>query len=767
MKALFWVKVKWVEGVTVLVMVTGGIAAIGVQRLLAEEPVAPAAPAGGREFKVKKDHPRIWVTPERLARLKELQKRNTPEWQSLKTSADLLLTKEVPTGIHVPSLAVYDLAMMHLMTKDSAPADAGKYATKALEIMHWYFDKEAIKAIYGGYDPKTQPPFPNYGGYAPGYVVRSIVPPLAVGYDWLYDRLSPQEKSAFAAKLQEWRDWYTVYGAGNSGFPGGINNWNTNYACSEMLTGLATFGDNPRAVECVNHAVDDYYGKCFKPAMERGAKRGYPVDHFNYGKNEKKVAPDYPAYALQSGAKGGFPTESTSYGPESLAKILMTFEALKTATGKDYFRDCAYFEDAGRYMLNMTLPGLVGVFPYGEMSVQATGGGLNDRESNAMAVLVNNSPGLRGVIERWLRRGIGSLSHAHPALGFLWYDPDTPEAAFDTLPTDYLVEGNHFIFSRSDWGPDATWVSFQAGDNFGGRPGSNDYGHFTIYRKGWLIPESGGTAVGSNCRCVFLIGGEGQKSRCYRPATKLIRYETTPDSLYAETDLANAYWDDRGTPTSHPLESYSRTFVFLKPDTVVVLDRLTSTEGSVQLTKEALSQYPFTEPTVDGNLISGTSDKGGSKVFQKVLLPEKAVISKVNLKFKQSLCNIDWTVKVSPPAPQKEDLFLSVFQAADANVAQMASTTRLEGREKTAVGVQVGNRVVLFGRTGQIDGALTYKLDATGASKQLILNLRPTCVYEIKDNDKPLATLTSSGQGSMSFEVTPGTFHTIEIVPKQ
>lgn len=65
-------------------------------------------------------------------------------------------------------------------------------------------------------------------------------------------------------------------------------------------------------------------------------------------------------------------------------------------------------------------------------------------------------------------------------------DPD----ARSRLPLTKFFDGIGLLVARSDWGPDATYVTFKAGDNFWSHQ-HLDEGAFTIYKGGPLAIDSG------------------------------------------------------------------------------------------------------------------------------------------------------------------------------------------------------------------------------------------------------------------------------------
>ena len=40
-----------------------------------------------------------------------------------------------------------------------------------------------------------------------GYQCRNLLPGMAVGYDWCYNRLTPAQRSQFQTQMEQWAEW--------------------------------------------------------------------------------------------------------------------------------------------------------------------------------------------------------------------------------------------------------------------------------------------------------------------------------------------------------------------------------------------------------------------------------------------------------------------------------------------------------------------------------------------------------------------------------
>src|SRR5262249_16012468 len=88
----------------------------------------------------------------------------------------------------------------------------------------------------------------------------------------------------------------------------------------------------------------------------------------------------------------------------------------------------------------------------------------------------------------------------------------------------------------------------------------------------------------------------------------------------------------------------------------------------------------------------------------------------------------------------------------------LSSDQRLEG-------AQIGDRVVLFGRDGDVDLAtpVSYQVTGNGLVQQLVTNLEPGVVYQVQADGAPLPTVTASAQGTIVFATSGSGTQTITI----
>ena len=206
----------------------------------------------------------------------------------------------------------------------------------------------------------------------------------------------------------------------------------------------------------------------------------------------------------------------------------------------------------------------------------------------------------------------------------LWLDPSIPSVPPENCPETRLFPVNGHVIMRSDWTEDATVALFRCGrfgtiDGTGGRNNLDNL-HFIIYRAGYLAPPTGckhgvnegvwkmptrgnvhpygkqtiahnSITVGRKPielrdyrkRVIGVIPRGGQstirmpnwfkawglkeKDRGGFKQGDITAYSTSPECDYACGDATHSYPPER-------VKKITRQFVYLKPDTFVVFDRV-------------------------------------------------------------------------------------------------------------------------------------------------------------------------------------------------
>jgi len=245
----------------------------------------------------------------------------------------------------------------------------------------------------------------------------------------------------------------------------------------------------------------------------------------------------------------------------------------------------------------------------------------------------------------------------------LWYDPDLPPVEPKMLPPARLFPENGHVVMRSDWTADATYALFRCGrygeiDGAWGRNNADNL-HFIIHKRGILAADTGAVHSLNNAALGFAgsqvqgegrphldqyarqtiahnsitVGSEPMELRGWKDALlgtvrgggqspiqddswrklwdlpkpkagdrpfkegRIIAYETSPLFDYAAGDATHSY-----PPTR--VKSITRQFVYLRPDTFVIFDRVHNVRAGLETRWLLHSLY---EPRFDGKTAPDSS----------------------------------------------------------------------------------------------------------------------------------------------------------------
>ena len=222
---------------------------------------------------------------------------------------------------------------------------------------------------------------------------------------------------------------------------------------------------------------------------------------------------------------------------------------------------------------------------------------------------------------------------------WLYDDPDAQE--MQPALTDHVTPFS--IVSKSDSTAGATWTGIYSGPSQYGDHNHGDSGGFFFYRKGqWLTFEEYGypgswpdstAATGRAHNTLILNWHDTGLFRNSHPPAIYPRAARTPSGYaavcdpsycYAELDLTGGYSTaatDFGS--SADVQMVKRTYLYLKPDLVVIADRVRYQPGVSAATGEWL-QAGTVAPAIHGNVI--THIAGDQKLTATIVAPAAPLV---------------------------------------------------------------------------------------------------------------------------------------------
>jgi hypothetical protein len=340
---------------------------------------------------------------------------------------------------------------------------------------------------------------------------------FALGYDWLYDRWSDEQRRALRAAIVEkgLKPGLKVYG-GKGGWPRNENNWNQ--VCNGgLLSGALAIADaEPElAAQVVSEAV-----------------RSVPLAMRHY-------EPD------------GAGTEGVTYWGYGSHFNIVLLSSLQTALGTDFgLSRCGAFDKSGFYPLYLCGAGRYS-FDFADCSVVR----ISEPQHFWLARQYGEPLYSRFRLEA-LERG----DETGKLWDLLWFDDSGKAADLAALPLDRYFRHAECASMRSSWSQDALIVGIQAGDslNLGGHR-HLDLGSFIVDALGerWIIDsgkehETYMTHTNRQPRHAFYrVRAEGHNVPVLNPGpgpdqdpkavARITRFESSPERAVAVVDLSQAY----------------------------------------------------------------------------------------------------------------------------------------------------------------------------------------------------------------------------------
>jgi hypothetical protein len=362
-------------------------------------------------------------------------------------------------------------------------------------------------------------------------------------------------------------------------------------------------------------------------------------------------------------------------------------------------------------------------------------GGDRDKALSARRMLVNRfredaqHQAVHTFNEQTPRSSVGSYAYKD----FLWHDTTVSSGDLQQFPLAWWSRGAGYVYSRSSWTDEATYFFLKCGDRFTAHQ-HLDVGHFLIWKHTELAGDGGhyddfgsphdvNYHLRSIAHSTILVqdpeerwpairggqvtandGGqhhdwrhhngaladpadwEKQKTQC--DIADILAFEDRGSFLYIAGDATRAY-------ASKKLKLFTRQILFLRPDTFVVFDRVSSTQPQFQKTWLLQAMRP---PEQSGDHWVVTNGKG--RLFVQSLLPAKPQVRLISGESLYQIAGRNYPprrdtgpapqcrIEVSPATLANDDYFLHVLTAADSGTASVPLATAQVQQE--AVRVKIG-----------------------------------------------------------------------------
>ncbi|WP_255436906.1 hypothetical protein [Rhodanobacter sp. PCA2] len=725
-------------------------------------------------------HPRLLLDSATLATLRQRATSSNPDWTTLKAQCDSYIggTVEYPSGNPYPNKpnigqgyqgsdyvpALLAEGMCYQVLKTSNPTAAASYGAKAVDIL--------VKMSASG--SQGQPPCNDSG-----YGIRFYGVGMGLGYDWVYELLTPAQRTQIYTTANAWiTAWEAPNGCAGFEYTHPQSNYYAGYFHAKAAIALATYDENPSAPAQWDDWLNNQFGKRVQPY-----------------------------YALHL-AGGGWPEGYGNYAPLGIQNMSMPLREVKTATGQDLVHATAPYLfplDSADYVMHFTWPSRAyfddrdtnhanGVVtpPVGTTQV-----GVFQQILGALAYW--GSPKV-GVFHQYLNdvnTATSGYNTSDPWLLYLNAESTLPTAAVNTLPLSYLATGMGAVAARSDWSTGASWMSFRAGpyvNNPSQGEESFDQGGLALVRGntpllvntfGWMVHEPNGSSdenllyddlygnfnntLYKGNRQIYNIyytrrmsgssvldryGQAAYTTEDNQVSTKVAAYDDHGGYVFVQaTGLADMY---RAFSTGPAVAIWTRQIVYVRPNRFVVYDRTTSGgAGYDQFLAWHFPANPATGSAPTGESRLDVTYNGTYAGAVTTVLPANATLTTIPLYPTSNPAKI-WQVQVRPPDAGTSQRWLTVFDLS-ASAAAVAVATPVAVSQGNMVGVRMagssGNDVVLQSAAAAgaaVTPPVVYTVPAA-VTHHVLTELAPATGYNI--------SVASSG-GNHTVTVSPGGTYT-------
>jgi hypothetical protein len=604
-------------------------------------------------------HPRIFITPETRPALRD--RMSGP----LKTAFDMLIASDHVHILNTPEGIkdhIYKEAFLYQMTGDDF------YAQNTIAAMNKVAQWDAAYYITGTGRHST------------------AMEALAIGFDWVYDKLSQVQKSYFIGLINTLQDKNISDIMATPDY----HNYGTAAWVGVGMAGMATAGDNERAGEYLN-LMDQIMTGLETP-------KGWLNFLSSVGETD-----------------GACNWEGPTYSRRSMFDIFRFAEAVNSATDGQtnlWTGTLSSVENAGYYIMYMTRPD--NKFENGS-DVNYAGMMYFEMQNMALLAKAFSNGYFKTFLDRHYRWDAGQFStdiwigkYTSPLTYYLlFYDPEIDGKDLEELPMSKKF-GNTIII-RSGFDADDTMITFRSGAHWGCH-GQQDHGAFTIFKhqplaidSGWYDSWSTGLdhnwnywkrTVAHNLFTVkkpdevwiqwpanATLGNDGGQRHVYCTYSppwiyeghgshypmsgedyrfeidsflmgELEAYETNESYVYIKSDITNAYnnaYADLGNNQPKKLNQANRELVYLAPDYLVVFDRVNAVDANYEkrwllhsgsyYDKRGMPVLNGSSTIVQGSETAGivesmdsdtiTVTMGDGRLFAQTLLPKERKIRRI------------------------------------------------------------------------------------------------------------------------------------------
>jgi hypothetical protein len=535
-------------------------------------------------------HPRILLTPDRIAVLQALQRDNAPSWQAVMQSCTEKASGTIEGGYEGEDWAYggLDLALCWRVNPGRAEfaRAAAKYMVALVDDFDHVGDKKGGDKVVEGND---------------GYSIRNRGFLAAMIFDWIYDsgEITPEIKKKVIDRIHKYLRWYRKDGYKRDD---AISNHYMGHFGTAAAAGAAFDGEDPKGAEM--RATARYM---WKNEVIPGFAKLAGGDFAEGWQYARTVASSIAVYVdIESRAPGGNP---------------------KIADELPWLRESVAFQT------HALLPDGVHCFDNGDWSHKPAKPSSMQLALTSLA-LPRGEPARNHALflARRFRSKDGSLWNWADALAD---DVNNPGEDPRKGPTSYFARGTGTVFARTDWSDKAVWASLTASPFYSDHQ-HLDQGHFEVVRgSDALIIDPGDYDSYSTMSHNSILVDDKKDTQRWTPNqgvwgkdVGVRQFQDVGGVVFAHADFGRAYDNDPDAKKKPSVPRAERDWVFSRTPIpgmsatsgrLVIFDRLTLGKSSYGAT---WTGHASVTPKVAG--ATTTITLGASQAIINVLLPQGA-----------------------------------------------------------------------------------------------------------------------------------------------
>jgi hypothetical protein len=539
--------------------------------------------------------------------------------------------------------------------------------------------------------------------------VGPMVGDVALVYDWCYDRMTASQRTRWINYMNQavYNVWnYNSASWGGKSFPWSgwatsdpSDNYYYSFLRATMLTGLATLGENASASQWLTQFRTTKIGNELIPTFNSDLTGGGSREGTGYGVAMKGLFQLYDWWERSTGERIATLTPHTLASTTWLSHMIMpTLDHLAAVGDQSRDSTVAFFDYHREYLLS-----LITLFP-------------QERMSSVAKILLDNSsvPQMTSSFEYFA--------------DYLYQPPALPTAAVTDLSTTYWGSGTGELLMRSAGGDKTAAFSEFACGPYTQSHAPHDQGAFQIFGGEWLAPTgniytNSGIQQGEDFNNLVRITDSSGNlvTQVYNTSCNMAALADNSTYTYALAKVTPVY------SGKSLVQKVEREYLFIKPSTFVVFDRVASTSGTKRIWTLNLAKAPATINGDQLTYVGTNTSPSRMDVFRVAPTGLSYTVNTLNLGPYDTALNANARrIDVVDTAGTQSN-FLHVIGTNATNAPVVSNVTRSDATGQTGVSFKLsdGRTVVARFNNTTTGGSLTIT-SSTGST--LVSGNLPTSV---------------------------------------